>query len=142
MHLLLKVFHQIGDFNKWKNWFPAFMDKGVTVTILHGQNDSSESAELNDNYGRKIIFRMLRPLKNVVDVDLYTKEKNTTNYQFILMPDSSGNTEIIWNVTTDLGWYPWKKLQGIVLDKVSGPEYISALQNLKKVTETAPAQVK
>jgi hypothetical protein len=42
---------------------------------------------------------------------------------------------LTWNVNTNLGWLPWKKMEGILLDKFSGDQYETALENLKKTAE-------
>ena len=60
----------------------------------------------------------------------------------MIMQNKNSGIEIIWNVNTDLGWYPWKRIQGIMMDKLTGPEYELALQNLKKVCEETPASPK
>ncbi len=133
-----RVMAQLSNFNNWKNWFPAFRDSNVIVTISSFQN---HSAELRDNYGRNMLFKMLVVSKDKVNVELYVREKSTTTYQFILMLVNAGTTDITWNVVTDLGWYPWKKLQGIVLDKVTGEQYMTALQKLKGAAESHTASI-
>lgn len=46
-----------------------------------------------------------------------------------------GSTNIDWRVVVDLGWYPWDKFSGMMLDKMTGPGYEEALQQLKKSAE-------
>ncbi len=129
------VIAQLNNFKNWKNWFPAFGDSNVLVTIPNRNGQ----AELRDNYGRIMLFKILSVSKHKVNVGLYVKEKSTTTYQFILMPVSTGSTDITWNVISNLGWYPWKKLQGVVLDKFTGEQYMSTLQKLKAAAENHPA---
>ncbi|MDQ6763323.1 MAG: hypothetical protein M3015_11955 [Bacteroidota bacterium] len=126
------IIAQLNSFNNWKNWFPAFQDTNVIVTISSYQN---HSAELRDNSGRIMLFKMLSVAKDTVNVGLYIKEKSKTAYQFILTSVNTRSTDITWNIITDLGWYPWKKLQGIVLDKFTGGQYMATLQKLKNVVE-------
>ena len=71
-----------------------------------------------------------------INILLSEEKRNTKTYQFVLLPDAEGQTRLVWNVNTELGWYPWKRLGGIFLDKVSGPQYEAILQNLKKAVET------
>jgi len=54
------------------------------------------------------------------------------------LPNGTGQTQFIWNVNTTLDWYPWKKLAGIFLDKIAGPQYADALRNLKATIENSP----
>ncbi len=130
------VLAQLSNFKNWKNWFPVFRDSNVIVMIPPNQNDR---VELRDNSGKIMLFKIVSVQKNKVDVGLYVTEKSTTTYQFILLPKGSESTEITWNVITDLGRYPWKKLQGIVLDKFTGEQYMATLQKLKEAVENHTA---
>ncbi len=135
------VAREINDFNNWKNWYPAFMDKEITISIVSSQNLSPAStATLRDKEGHEIIFHMVSISMDSIIVDLQPNNKSAIKYQFIISPHKEGYTQVVWNVNTDLGWYPWRKLQGIIMDKVTGPEYIVALQNLKKVAEGGAMQ--
>ncbi len=131
------VITQLYNFKNWKKWFPSFQDSNVLVTI----SNQNGQAELRDNYGRIMLFKMLSVSKNRVDVELYVKGKSTTTYQFILKPVSTGTTDITWNIVSNMGWYPWKKLQGIVLDKFTGEQYVSTLQKLKEAAENHSAPI-
>ncbi|MDQ6763327.1 MAG: hypothetical protein M3015_11975, partial [Bacteroidota bacterium] len=71
------VFAQLNNFNNWKNWFPAFRDSNVIVTISSYQN---HFAELRDNSGRIMLFKILSVAKDTVNVGLYIKQKSTTAY--------------------------------------------------------------
>ena len=84
---------------------------------------------------------MLYRSMDTINVDLQTNGKRLTNYQFVILPGNKGHTQIVWNVNTNLGWYPWKKIQGIIMDKVTGQEYTLALQNLKKIAEEGPVPI-
>ncbi len=137
----LDVSMQIQDFNNWKNWYPAFGDKDVTVTLTSHQNESvTHSAALRDREGHEILFNMLNQSTDTINVALQTAGKKNINYQFVISPGGKGYTLVVWNVNTNLGWLPWEKIEGIVLDKLTGPEYISGLQNLKKTVEAGFTQ--
>lgn len=131
-----EVIAQIDNFNNWKKWCPAFRDCDVMVTITGSKN---RSAELRDKFGRRIVFRMLSVSDSSVAIALYIKGKSVTTYQFVLSAVGIGSTDVTWNALTNLGWYPWKKLQGIILDKVTGEQYISALKSLKATAESHEA---
>ncbi len=128
---------QVKNFNNWKKWYPAFQDKEISIHIA---NDSLiPTAILRDKNNREIKFSMIQNEAGNVNVRVFTDKKITMNYQFVISTDKKG-TLIIWNANIDLGWYPWIRIQGIVMDKLTGPEYDLALQNLKKVSEAAPPQ--
>jgi hypothetical protein len=70
-----------------------------------------------------------------IEISVSEENEKRKTYQFILLPNAEGQTRLVWNVNTELGWYPWRKLGGIFLDKVTGPQYEAALQNLKNAAE-------
>ena len=78
---------------------------------------------------------MAKPGASNMDVFLFYENENNVTYQFILSPRKGGQTQLTWNVNTKFPWYPWKKIKGIFLDKVTGPEYQEILQNLKTAVE-------
>ncbi len=130
------VTRQIVDFENWKNWYPGFMDNEISIFITRNKNDSLiQSAQLHDNRGHEIIFNIRHQPTDTINVELETNRRELINYQFITVSNNKGQTQIVWNINTDLGWYPWKKIQGVIMDKMTGQEYILALQNLKKVAE-------
>lgn len=128
-----KVAMQIEDFNNWKNWYPAFQNKNINV-ITSTSGDSSFAMLTNENR-KKLAFSMGKRLADSINVLLSEEGKNNIIYQFILSTNVKGQTLFIWNIKTTLGWYPWKKLTGIFLDKITGPEYEAILQSLKITVE-------
>jgi len=46
-----------------------------------------------------------------------------------------GTAYVQWQARVKLRWYPWEKLYGIVMDKVAGPGYDTALNGLKDYVE-------
>ena len=101
---------------------PGSIDIAVKGNILYA-----------DLYTDLVALDISNPL-NVVKtkIDLQT---NHTNYQFITLPNDKQHTLLIWNINTTLGWYPWERIQGVIMDKIAGPAYISTLQNLKETVE-------
>ena len=126
---------QIANFENWKNWYPAFQNKNVTVKTFQ-KNDTSFAA-ITDEKQRKLLLVLLKSVPGNIDILLSEENKNKVTYQFILLPHGTGQTQLTWNVNTTLDWYPWKKLAGIFLDKITGPQYEEALQNLKATIENA-----
>ena len=78
---------------------------------------------------------MIRSGRENIDILLLGKDKNNITWQFILSSNGPGQTHLTWNVNTTLPWYPWKKIAGIFLDKITGPQYQEVLQNLKIAVE-------
>jgi hypothetical protein len=130
-----KVAAQVDDFNNWKNWYPVFQDKNNTV-IATQKNDTSYATFINEKQ-IKLSMVLFKSGPGNIHVLLSEENKNRVTYQFILSPNGAGKTQITWLVNTTLKWYPWEKLAGIFLDKITGPQYDEALQNLKETTEKA-----
>jgi hypothetical protein len=124
---------QINDFNNWKNWYPAFQNKNVSINIL--QQNNTSIATLTNEKGKQLSLILLKSSPEDINILLSEEEENAKTYQFTLIPNSKGQTQITWNVNIELGWYPWKKFGGIFLDKVTGPQYEAILQDLKKAVE-------
>lgn len=128
-----KIAMQINDFNNWKNWYPAFQNKEISVNIFR-QNDTQLATVTNEK-NQTISITLAKSVDKNIEILLSEQSKKNINYQFVFKPNGKGQTQLTWNVNTDLGWYPWKKLAGIFLDKVTGPQYEAALQNLKNASE-------
>lgn len=124
---------QINDFKNWNNWYPAFKNENVHADIIE-QKDTSMAILTNEKQ-EKITLVLLTSVPRNIRILVSDEKGNTKIYEFVLLPNGSGETQLTWNVDVKLAWYPWKKLTGLFLDKVIGPQYEVALQNLKKASE-------
>ena len=130
-----RIDSEIQDFNNWKNWYPAFQNENVSVINNPAKPNILNSVSLKDNKGKQMVLDLVESKPDTTVVILESQSATKVNYQFILTPHSNGQTQLTWNVNTFLGWYPWEKIKGIFLDKMNGPQYESALLNLKKAAE-------
>jgi hypothetical protein len=128
-----EVAREIETFKNWKNWYPVFQNQNIAIITIP-KNDSS-FVTLTDEKQRKLSMTILKRGPENIDILLSEENKNKITWQFILSPDRTGQTQLTWNVNTTLPWYPWKKIAGIFLDKVTGPQYQEILQNLKIAVE-------
>ena len=124
---------QINNFKNWKNWYPAFQNKDVTVNI--SEHDNKLVATLTDENKKRISLSLLKSSPENIIILVSEEKGNSKTYQFVLSPNGAGQTQLTWNVNMELGWYPWRKFAGIFLDKVTGPQYEATLQNLKTAAE-------
>jgi hypothetical protein len=124
--------NQIANFEEWKNWYPAFKDENVTV-IKNPLKTSSVTLE--NKKGKTITLNLEYLHQNTINIQVESSSSTKVNYQFILIPKMNNNTELIWNINIHLGWLPWKKIEGILLDKFSGNQYEAALDDLRKAAE-------
>ncbi len=127
-----KVQNQLSHFNQWKNWYPAFKDEDVAI-IKDSLNPNSVILKNRKGATIKLILIQSRPY--AINVDMRSSSSTRVAYGFIIAPKANNKIQLTWNVNTQLGWYPWNRIWGIFLDKVSGAQYESALADLKKVVE-------
>lgn len=130
-----KVTNQIVNFEEWKNWYPAFKDENISVIKNSSTANILASVTLKDKNGKSITLNLVDTSKQTINIDLQSSSSTKVNYQFILTSKKNNQTQLIWNVNTNLGWLPWKKIEGILLDKFSGNQYEAALEDLRKAAE-------
>lgn len=129
------VKQQIIDFSQWRNWYPAFKENDITVAKDSVSDNNLSRAILMDANGKKMTFILADTAQNKISIKVNGPSSTKVDYQFILIHKSDNQTELIWNISVHMGWYPWKKIQGILLDKFSGDQYVAALKDLKDVAE-------
>jgi Polyketide cyclase / dehydrase and lipid transport. len=130
-----KVAEQIQNFQNWKNWYPLFQDANINVSIT--RNMDTSFATLTNQNQKRLRLILLKSAKDFFTIFLNEKSKNNETYYFILKANGTGETQLTWNINMELGWYPWKKFAGILMDKIKGPQYEAILQNLKTAAESA-----
>ena len=124
---------QVEDLKNWKNWYPAFQNKNMIIT--QSIRNDTVFGELSAENQNKLRVAIVIPQQSTINIFFADIKKQKENFQFLVVPGSAGKTNVTLNVNSDLGWYPWKKLVGIFLDKITGPEYEAALKNIKKAAE-------
>lgn len=130
-----KVAEQIISFEEWKNWYPAFKNENVTVIKNPSNANVISSVTLKDNKGKFVNLNIVDTSNHTIEIELPSSSSTKVNYQFIITPKLNNQTQLTWNVNANLGWLPWKKMEGIILDKFSGEQYKDALDNLKNAAE-------
>jgi Polyketide cyclase / dehydrase and lipid transport len=124
-----EVAKEIEDFENWKKWYPAFQNEDIIVSTL--QKGGSSFVTVTGEKGKKFSMTMIHARPGNINILLSEGNKNQVTYEFLLSPGKTSTTLLTWNVKTTLRWYPWKKITGIFLDKIYGPQYQEVLQNLK-----------
>lgn len=133
-----KIFDAISDLRHWKNWHPVFKQdssilkfsdpsSGIHAFAIWNSNGKENKLLITDVYSSQINADLVREGENtVVNIISVTPIKDLTNVQ------------VEWKVITKLKWYPWEKFSGIFIDKLTGPGYEEALNNLKELIEDKP----
>jgi hypothetical protein len=129
-----EIENQIINFERWKGWYPAFKDQNILLIKIF-ENTDKPSAIFKDQSGKKITFKIVSADSQLIHIEVNSSTAAKVNYQFLIAPRLNDESQLTWNVNTDLGWYPWNRIQGIFLDKFSGVQYESALENLKRSAE-------
>lgn len=125
-----KVIAQVNDFNNWQNWFPVLKESLGTIEII-----SPEKAVITRKDGSKMNLLMMSKTPDSVKVQVSAKKGSLVTFDFIAIAQSSGLTRLDLVANTHFKWYPWDRAKGIFIDKIAGPQYEEALNNIKKAAE-------
>ena len=129
-----KISEQIDHFSNWQNWYPPMQDKSVRM-----DNKNDHSVLLKDSSGAQILLTMTKAGIDTTYISFESISSSDIRYEFLLKSPNADSTLVTLNVSTTLKWYPWQKLKGIFLDKITGPMYEETLGNLKKVLTPGPS---
>src|SRR6185312_7692073 len=108
------IMNQIVNFEEWKNWYPAFKDENISVIKNEASADYITSVTLKNKNGTAIVLNLIDTSNNQIDIRLQSSSSTKVTYQFLLIPKSNNEHQLTWNINIDMGWYPWKRVQGIL----------------------------
>lgn len=130
-----KVFDKITDLSKWKQWHPVFMQDSSSIRISNPSTGVNASASWNSN-GKENKLAVTESVPYHIKAELSrTGENPLLNIISVISLKDSNNVQAEWRTVTKLKWYPWEKFSGIFIDKMTGPGYEAALNNLKDLVE-------
>ena len=129
------VRNEILHFCNWKDWYPAFQNEKIVINIDSSGSGAQKSVTIKEEHGKELSFYFTEIKKDTIQINVISSSFRNVNYQFILAPHSDAQTQLSWDVNLIMKWYPWEKLKGIFLDKISGPQFEAALVNFKKAVE-------
>lgn len=133
-----KVFSEIADLEKWKHWHPVFMQDSTSMHFSETTSGVHSFAEWTTN-GKKNKLLIVEVLPGQLKATLTRPgEHEINNYITVTPLKDSNNVQAEWTVITKLKWFPWEKFSGIFIDKMTGPGYENALNNLKELIEGRP----
>ncbi len=131
----LKIFDEVSDLKKWKNWHPVFKNDSTKISYSNITSEVNSSAEwiTKGKTNKLIITEKKYP---IVKIELHRDGENTVDNYLSLMPvQEQGNMQVQWTSVTKLQWYPWEKFGGIFIEQMTGASYETALKNLKEFIE-------
>ena len=83
---------------------------------------------------KRLSLVLLNSSPQNISVRLLEDDQNSKTYQFVLLPNDEGQTQLTWNVNLTWAGIHGKNWEDF-LDKIIGPQYEAALENLKKAAE-------
>ena len=129
------VFGEIADLKKWKDWHPVFIRDSSNISISNPSSGVNAFAEWSTNSNQNKLL-ITNEVANSIKVSLMRKgENDVENIISVTAVNAGSEIQVEWRVLTKLKWYPWEKFYGIFIDKITGPGYELALNNLKDLAE-------
>lgn len=126
---------ELTDLKKWKDWHPVFMADSNHIEVSAVSSGVNASASWSTN-GKRNTFLITDASSNHIKASLMRKgENDVINVLSINPVNDSTAVQVEWRALTKLKWYPWEKFYGIFIDKITGPGYEMALNNLKELAE-------
>ncbi|MEI9933312.1 MAG: hypothetical protein WDM71_00275 [Ferruginibacter sp.] len=131
-----QIYMQVADLRNWKNWHPSL--KADSIIISYSNPSFGKNAWCNIEYKNQqthlqIIsedstsIHFLSQLNRINDID---------NEISITPVKEEQSFQVEWKAITKLHWYPWEKFYGIFIDRLTGPGYEEALNDLKDYVES------
>jgi hypothetical protein len=130
------VFLAVTHLRNWTKWHPVFTKEGAKLDCEMPAPKSAPDVCTIIQQDRRIDIKMHAPHEGIVPFTLKTEGENEVKSEIFISQESRGAPVFVeWMSLTTLKWYPWRKVQGIFLDKLTGPGYEAALKGLKEYIE-------
>jgi len=132
------VFAQINDLHSWEKWSvwnqldPDMNIKYFNHGIGEGAGYKWDSANKHVGTGKLQIVEST-PYDSIVTLINFTEEgdaKSVFNFE-----ETDSVTHLIWKLTYNLGYNPFTRWMGLMMEKFIGPDFDKGLENLKIVCE-------
>lgn len=126
---------EVTDLKRWKDWHPVFVHDSNTINISNPSSGVNAAATWTTN-GKENKFIITEAEASHIKASLMRQgENDMVNVISINPVNDSTALQVEWRVLTTLKWYPWEKFYGIFIDKLTGPGYELALNNLRDFVE-------
>lgn len=126
------------EFQKWSPWMQ--IDTTATVSFFgptagKGAGFTWTSADPDVSYGTWTIVEAHAP--SHVAVDLKWENMDASKVGFLLSPEGDG-TLVKWTMDADMGWGPFGRFIGLMMEGFLAPDYEKGLRNLDSIVKTVP----
>lgn len=122
-----KVKEEVAHFRNWKNWNGSFGDPEVDVVYL---TDDSSKVQLDDSK-KSLVFDMHPPQKDTILVDVTGAGSTAMQYAFVFIERETIHSNLMLQVQIHLKWYPWEKVKGLFMQKMSDSYFESLVERIK-----------
>ncbi|MFN8251801.1 MAG: hypothetical protein U0V75_07950 [Ferruginibacter sp.] len=128
---LVQVRNDIQLSENWMHWYPYFMEN-AGASIRKTGNDFIFSNDKKD-----LLLSMIKTDSNSLSFTITAWNGTATEQQLYTVPinGDSTHTQVIWNETEHLKWYPWERFRGLLLERTKGVFLDSALNRFKRYEE-------
>lgn len=127
-----QVLESISKFENWKEWYP-FFSPAENATIKH----ETDSAIVFSNNGKELHVTNIKTDSNNIQFSITTISGKETANQLFALPVNEAivQTQLVWNETEHLKWYPWDRFRGLLLERTKGIYLDTALNRFKNYLE-------
>lgn len=115
----------ISDFKQWPQWFPVLKENLGEQQIL-----SDDDSRIVTNAGGEINFHFQKRTGDSIRLLMSSPAANPMQLLFVIRREGDGPKRLNLIVNTTLKWYPWERIKGVFLDKITGQQYQEAIDNI------------
>ncbi len=126
------VYAALNKTTEWVKWYPYFSpDAGAAITPAPG-------GWVFTNDQKDLQVTAWKTGANELSFHISAWNGMEVNEQVLVLPISgdSTQTQVVWNETEHLKWYPWERFRGLLLERTKGVYLDSALYRFKAYVET------
>jgi hypothetical protein len=127
-----KVFGELKISADWLKWYPYFF-------IAAGSNirnaDGDTTIFVSDKKELLLYNKKTDSVAVAFTLEDYNGNKTAQTIMALPISGDSTQTQVMWNETEHLKWYPWERFRGLVLEKTKGVFIDSALNRFKVYIE-------
>jgi hypothetical protein len=125
------IFKEIGDLNRWKNWYPGF--DTLTIIPVNVKDGNLTEARISSTSTSIIITE--KKTDEVIALFNSGNSKSVVSGWRAITYSTKDSLTVQWYLDFRLRWYPWEKFLSLTYDKMYGQQMELGLNNLKKNVE-------
>jgi hypothetical protein len=130
-----EIYNQVADLKNWKHWHPVFKADSSRISISNPSAGKGAFAEWETN-NKKNRLEITYTSPGAIRLVLGRPGENDVMNEIAFTAFKDSNSiQVEWIALTRLKWYPWEKFSGIFIEKIAGPGYEAALNELKTYME-------